>query len=160
MRVVLLILALQLVAPVHAQIWEGYQDVRFGFSIDIPPGFAAGATNDDGRTFTAAGGSQVLTVRGGGVLPGSFDDVWRDTQSSYGDAGWTLRYEPTPPNWTSFVGARGGRLLYVKMIPLCGGTKQYAMFAFEYPEEDATALDPTIEHLAASLKATSTGLSC
>jgi hypothetical protein len=101
MRVVLLILALLLVAPVQAQISDRHEDLRFGFGIDIPPGFEAGVTNGDDRTFTAAGGPQVLTVRGGGVLPGSFDDVWRDTQSSYRDAGWTLRYEPTPPNWTS-----------------------------------------------------------
>jgi hypothetical protein len=118
--------------------------VRFGFAIGIPPGYDDGARTDDGQTFTAVGGTLVLSVRGGSVLPGSFDDVWRETQSSYRDAGWMLRYEPTPPNWTSFEGARGDRLLYVKMIPLCGGTKQYAMFALEYPGKDAAALDPTI----------------
>jgi hypothetical protein len=101
MRVVFLILSLLLVAPAQAQGWDRYEDVRFGFSIAIPPGFEAGATNHDGRTFTAAGGTQVLAVRGGSVSPGSFDDIWRDTQSSYRHAGWTLRYEPTPPNWTA-----------------------------------------------------------
>jgi hypothetical protein len=160
MRVVLLMLALLLVAPVYAQGWGGYEDARFGFSIDIPPGFENVARGVELQTFIAAGGTQVLTVRGGSVLPGSFDDIWRETQSFYRDAGWTLRYAPAPPNWTSFRGVRRDRMLYVKIIPLCGGTRQYAMFALEYAEQDAAALDPVVGHLAASLKATGTGLSC
>jgi hypothetical protein len=34
------------------------------------------------------------------------------------------------------------------------------MLVLEYPREDAATLDPTIEHLAGSFKATGTGLSC
>ena len=164
MRAVLLLVAL-LLAPAALAAgdgWHRYENERFGFGLDIPTGFAAlpETTNTGDQRFEQIGGTETLTVSGGTVQPGSFNQKWEATKAAYGADGWTLSYEPVPPHWTSFTGARGGQRLYVKMIPLCGGTKQYGMFALEYPESDATTAEPVALEIAASMTRIGTGFSC
>lgn len=162
MRTLLLIVLLSLSAPALAQSWSHFENPRFGFVIDVPPGYTDSGTlhNEDGQVFTSPDGTAELTVLGGSVLPGSFNTEWERRQAAYAGAGWTLTYKPVAPNWTSFTGARSERRLYVKMLPLCGGTKQFAMFSLEYPAADEADLGPVIERLASSLTRKATGFSC
>jgi hypothetical protein len=160
-----LLVAVAMLLAVHsaaAADWATYENKRFGFSLDLPPQFAAvsGADQIDRRSLASADGSEQLTISGGIVQPGSFNSEWKQQQAALTDAGWALSYEPKPPNWTSFTGTRGERSLYVKMIPLCGGTKQYAMFALEYPSADEAKVEPDVLRMAGSFKHADTGFSC
>jgi hypothetical protein len=157
-----ILLLLAFVGTVSAEDWQQYRNTRFGFVVDVPPGFSGGALTDntEGQTFASADGTQRLTFGGGSVQPGSFNTQWKRTQAAYTEGGWALTYKPVAPNWTVFIGERNDRDLYVKMLPLCGGTKQFAMFAVEYPKDDAADLAPTLERMAASFKHLDTGFSC
>lgn len=161
-RVLVSLLLVASTASVAAADWTRHDYPRFGFAIDVPPGFAdTGDVGDgDGDIFTSADGAAVLTVAGGSVLPGSFNTEWERRQAAYRDDGWTIRYEPVAPNWTTFTGTRGDRGLVVKLLPLCGGTRQFAMFALDYRTADAAALAPVVERLSASLQRAGTGSSC
>jgi hypothetical protein len=153
-----------LLFALHAQAadWSRYENSRFGFTFDLSPQFEAivHADQSDARALSSADGTQVLTISAGSVEPGSFDTEWKAQQASLTDADWALTYAPVPPNWTSFTGTRGARRLYVKMIPLCGGTKQFAMFALEYDSADADAVEPDALRMASSFKHAATGTAC
>lgn len=160
MRTAIVVCLVLFAGSASAADWSRYEDTRFGFTLEVPPDLGAGEATEAGRIYSSADATEVLTVDGGTVLPGTFNSEWEATQASYADAGWTVTYKAEPPNWTSFTGERDGQSLYVKMLPLCGGTKQFARFALEYPTADGAALAPTIERLAASLQRVSTGFSC
>lgn len=157
-----LVLTLMGVSTALAGDWNRYENARFGFGIDVPPELHAlpATTNTGDQIFTSIDGTEVLTVKGGTVLPGSFNSTWERTQAGYESEGWTLTYEPVAPEWTSFTGTRDGRALFVKMLPLCGGTKQYAMIAFEYPKAEMEELAPVAQRLAVSMTRLGTGFGC
>ncbi|HHY50663.1 MAG TPA: hypothetical protein GYA10_13040 [Alphaproteobacteria bacterium] len=161
-RILSVLLLVAWSAPALAADGFRYENARYGFVIDIPPGFAdTGDVGDgDGDVFTSDDGTARLTVAGGSVLAGSFNAEWERRQAAYRDDGWTIRYEPVAPDWTTFTGLRADRRLVVKLLPLCGGTRQFAMFALEYPAAAAAALTPVVERLSASLTRAGTGLSC
>lgn len=163
MRIVVFIVAMLLGSAVAAEDgWYRYDNARYGFALDVPPGYAAlpATTNTGDQVFTQAGGTGVLTVSGGTVEPGSFNQKWEATMAAYEGAGWTLTYEAKPPEWTSFTGTRDDRRLYVKMLPLCGGTRQFGQFAFEYAESEAGDAEPIALGIAASMTRVGTGFSC
>ena len=91
--------------------WQRYENPRFGFGLDIPPGFAAvpATTNTGDQLFKEIGGAGVLTVSGGTVQPGSFNQKWEATKAAYEADGWTLSYEPIAPHWTSFTARMCGQ---------------------------------------------------
>jgi hypothetical protein len=101
------------VVVASAADWTEYRNTRFGFVVDVPPGFSGGALIDktSGQTFTSADSSQTLTVGGGSVQPGSFNTQWEKTQAAYSEGGWALTYKPVAPNWTVFTGQRDGHEL-------------------------------------------------
>jgi hypothetical protein len=154
MRLFLLLLCLA-ASPALAQDWQRYENPQFGFGLDLPPGYAGNA-----GVFRSPDGAEVLKVMGGTVQPGSFNDIWEKTQSDYEAAGWKLTYEPVAPNWTTFTGERDGQALFVKMIPLCGGTKQFGMIALEYPADDPATIDRVATRIAESMTRTGTGTAC
>jgi hypothetical protein len=149
--VVLLLLA----SPALAQDWRRYENPQYGFGLELPPGYSGNA-----GVFRSEDGAEVLKVSGGAVQPGSFDEFWEKTQSDYEAAGWSLRYEPVAPHWTTFTGERNGQALFVKMMPLCGGTKQFGMISLEYPADDPTTLERIAFRVADSMTRTGTGFSC
>jgi hypothetical protein len=161
---IVLALAAMLAGTVAVQAADSvrYENARYGFGVDVPDELHAlpATTNTGDQVFASIDGTQVLTVGGGSVLPGSFNAAWERTQDAYAQQGWTISYEPKPPNWTSFAGVRGDRALFVKMLPLCGGTKEFARIAFEYPAAQAEAMEPVALVIAASMTRSGTGFSC
>ena len=55
MRTLFLTLFVLFSIPAHAQDWSRYDNARFGFGVDIPPGFvgAGESENGDGQAFKA-----------------------------------------------------------------------------------------------------------
>lgn len=148
-------------APALSDEWTRHVDGRLGYAVEIPPAYGRmEGPAGDRLVFGSADGDEVLTLSGGSVLPGSFESVWARVQAEFGADGWRLSYDPVPPNWTTFTGTRGERAVLVKLIPLCGGTKQYAMLTIAYPADETARLAPTLERLAGSLRASGSGTAC
>ena len=73
--------------------------------------------------------------------------------------GWTITYKAVTPQWASWSGTRGSRILYVQAISMCGGDIIGA-FELEYSQADRAAFDPVVERLVASLRDSGTGWQC
>lgn len=157
-----LLLALLLLFPVTALAaeWDHYENARFGYRIDIPPGFAGGgeADNGDGQVFTSADGTQILRVYGG-FNTESFVMTIRAGLGFARDAGWTLTYTRVKDDWAVYSGTRGRHILYARAIPLCNGDA-YASYELDYPSADKTAMDPVIERLNATLEGGGSSAGC
>ena len=161
MRLTILIcLFLAAMSPAMAQSWGRYENARFGYAVEVPPGFVGQgeAANGDGQVFVSADGTQEFRVFGGNALDG-FEQRVVDAMGYARDDGWTLSYERTTPSWASFSGTRNGLIVYARAIALCGGD-QFASFQLIYPERDLDALHATIERLVASQEATGNSASC
>lgn len=141
--------------------WATYENSRFGYVIDVPPGFAGDgeAENGDGQIFRSADGTQLLRAYGGNILEESFEAAVTAAMGYAAEAGWSLSYERVTPSWSSYSGTRNGQILYARAIALCGGT-QFASFELEYPEADLSAMNPVVERLVAALRPTGNGISC
>lgn len=149
MRVLIFLVLTALAAPALAASWEAYGNARFGYSIEVPPGFDWGkeADNGDGRAFRD--GATKLFVWGGNIIEDSFEDAVAAAQALSGDDGWTITYEAVTPSWASFSGTQGMRILYQRMIRLCDA--QYAAFRLEYSAVDIGKLEPVVNRLVQTL---------
>lgn len=149
--IVAILLALFLsLGPALADDWGRYENARFGYVIDVPPGFAQGAesANGDGRSFRD--GASKLAVWGGNVIESDFEaEVAAAVRFAEAD-GWALTYQSVTPSWASFSGTQGKRVLYQRMVTGCSW--QYAAFRLEYSAVDMGKLDPVVSRLARSLK--------
>lgn len=161
MRTILTLLLALLVTPAFAADWGRYENTRFGYVIDVPPDFSGSgeADNGDGQLFTRRDGTQTLRVYGGNIMQIDFEiEVGRAAEYLDGE-GWDISYQRTTPRWASYSGSRGGMILYVRTITLCGAT-QYATFEYAYPKTAIKAADAVVERLVRSLKATGDGVGC
>ncbi len=153
-RFVILIIALVLVAsPALSQDWGFYANARFGYGIDIPPGYSGEgeADNGDGQIFNSDDGTQLLRVYGANALDG-FEAAVASAMEKAREGGWNLSYERVTPSWASFSGTRNGIVVYARAIALCGGT-QFASFELQYPERDLDEMHAVVERLVRSLEA-------
>lgn len=159
MRALLLALLLILPLPALAASGQHYVNVRFGFAIDVPAGFVGQGESDnsDGQIFTTP--TAKLTVYGANVLNGGFEDEVRQAQGADSTDGWNISYQTTTPRNASYSGKRGGRILYARMIALCGG-QQFAAFELEYSVADMSKFDPVVNGLVRSFQATQGSASC
>ncbi len=150
MRVLICLLLVLLAVPAFASDWGQYDNARFGYTVDVPPGFEWGkeADNGDGRAFRE--GATKLLVWGGNITEDSFESAVIVAKGFAEDDGWGISYEATTPSWASFSGAQGKRILYQRMIALCDGA--YAAFRLEYSAVDLGKLEPVVERLVRSLK--------
>lgn len=75
-RMALLLVIVSVSAALAASTWTRYVNARYGYGIDVPPGFAPRSTaaNDDGLVFLARDGA-VLTVWGSNNVLGETVDV-------------------------------------------------------------------------------------
>ncbi len=150
MRALTFLLLIALAAPALAADWEAYGNARFGYSIEVPPGFEWGkeADNGDGRSFRS--GATKLLVWGGNITEDSFESAVAAAKAFAIGDGWGITYEAVTPNWASFSGTQGKRVLYQRMIALCD--MQYAAFRLEYSAVDIGTLESVVERLVQTLK--------
>jgi len=153
----LLALLLLLPLPATAAEWSHYGNARFGYGIDVPPGFIGQgeADNGDGQVFKTP--TATLTVFGGNITAADFEAEVIQRQRFAEQDKWAITYQVSTPQTASWSGKRGGRILYARMIALCGG-EQFGSFALEYSSVDRKAFDPMVERLVSTLQAT--GGSC
>jgi hypothetical protein len=147
---VLAALLMALAAPAMADDWGRYENTRFGYTIDVPPGFEGQgeADNGDGQVFSTP--TAELRVYGGYILEGDFEDEVKALQQTAIDAGWTITYQAATPRWASYSGTQGSRIFYARAIALCDGA--VAEFSLTYGKADLRAFDPIVERLVRSLK--------
>src|SRR4051794_7376036 len=117
MRIVLALLIL-LAGPAFGADWLTYSNARFGYSIEIPPGFVPQpeADNGDGRVFKTPTAS--LTVFGGNIVEADFEASVRQRRAYLVDDGWAITYQATTPRYASSSGKNGAHIIYARMIAL------------------------------------------
>jgi hypothetical protein len=152
MRPVFIILFALLATPALAQGWDHYDNDRFGYSIDIPPGFAGQGESDngDGQAFAVDDKPIDLLVWGGHALEG-FEAEIAQRMAWDAEEAWNVTYQATTPRWASWSAIKGFRILYQRMVLLCDGSS-YAAFRAEYSVTDSAEMDPVIERLVRSLR--------
>jgi len=147
----LLALLLLLPLPATAAEWNHYTNVRFGYGIDVPPGFVpqGEADNGDGKVFRTP--TATLTVFGGNVTAADFESEVVQRQRDAEQDKWAITYQVSTPQKASWSGKRGARILYARMIALCAGT-QFGSFALDYSSADRQTFDAVVDRLVASLR--------
>jgi len=155
----LLALLLLIPLPAFAADWGHYTNTRFGYAVDVQPRFVAQGESDngDGQVFKTP--TAVLTVFGGNVMETDFEAEVAQREQFAKDEGWAITYQVSSPQKASWSGKRGGRILYGRMIALCGG-QQFASFELEYSSADLKAFNTVVDRLVSSLRATEGSASC
>lgn len=151
MRWVLAALLMLVPAAVLAADWGHYANARFGYEIDVPPGFVGQdeSENGDGEVFKTP--TATLTVYGANIVSGGFEDEVKQRREWAAGDGWAITYQVSTPDKASYSGKRGARILYARLIALCGGA-QLAAFELAYSTADVTAFDPIVTRLVHSLQ--------
>lgn len=148
----LLLLLLFLALPVAAvaQGWEPYVNARFGFTVEIPPGFSLvqEAGNGDGRTY--AKGEAKLSVWANHLSTGPFEEEVASRRETYLQEGWDLSYDRQTAGWASLSGTLVDSILYHRIIALCEDAA--ASFVLEYPQSMKAQMSPLVGRLVKSLR--------
>jgi len=146
--------ALALALPAFAQApWGIYENARYAYAVDIPPGFEGQGESDngDGQIFLFDGRVAKLSVWGGFIV--AEPDFEAEAGSRLAEdttAGWGLASQSTTPTWSTWSATKSGRVLHQHMIQLCDGAS-YAALRLEYAQVDRPRLDPLVDPLIASL---------
>lgn len=155
MRFVLaVIIALALAPSAFAQaIWGYYENGRYAYGVDIPPGFDGQGQSDngDGQVFLFDGRVARLTVWGGFFTAEPDFEAeanWRLAEDT--GSGWGLTAQSTTPTWATWSATKSGRVLHQRMIQLCDG-QSYAALRLDYAQTDRPKIDPLVDQLIASL---------
>ena len=159
MRTFLALIFTLLATPVLAADWGHYVNERFGVEADVPPGFEAGAPPENGDGLGFSTPTAKLSIYGSLIVEGDFESMVRQAIEWNEDDGWAITYEASTPGWASWSGKKGGRVLYVRAIRMCGG-EAYGAFELEYSEADLRAFDPVVDRLVGSLSDSGTGWQC
>jgi len=142
------IVALSVAGAARAETWRTYFNPRFGVSAQVPADWTMGPApaNNDGRMFTAPGGSAEITVSGiFSVLPRTQEFSLRTTPNE----GETITYKAVQGNVVVVSGTRADRIFYRKSVLNCAIWNDVSI---EYPAKDKTRYDPLVAHVAGSLK--------
>jgi len=150
-----LLLSLAAAGAVAADGWSRYENPRYGYAVDIPPGFSriSEAENGDGGTSRAAGGRATLAVWGTGLLVDSFKGEAGGRVESAKLDGWEISLNKISSKSATWSGTREDRILYVHGRPGCEGEAAY--FQLEYDADVKEAFDPLIARMAKSFQAKS-----
>lgn len=150
-RPVLAAFAAALALPVLAEEWRSYANPRYGYTIELPASFSIvqEAQNGDGITLSAADGAAELLVFGAMVTETDFAAEARLRRDFAAEDGWAISYERVTGNWASFSGSRGGEVIYVRGISLCGGAS--AWFEMTYPRTRIKTYDPVVARMVETL---------
>lgn len=153
MRFALILLLSLFALPALAQGWGHYDNARFGYGLDIPPGFVGQGEsgNGDGQAFALAGKPIALLVWGGLLAMTDFEGEVAARLRDDAQAGWSLTYQAVTPRWASWSGQKGSRILYRRLVALCDGAS-YGAFSAEYSIADRVMMDAAVERMAGSLR--------
>lgn len=147
--------ALMVVSPAFAEaIWGYYANARYGYELDIPPGFEGQgeSPNGDGQIFLFDGRVGKLTASAGHfVTEPSFESEANALFASDTEAGWGVTAQSATPSWATWSATKSGRVLQQHMIQLCDGSG-YAAIRLEYAQTDRPKLDDLVQPLIVSLK--------
>lgn len=147
------LIALALSGAALAAEWSSYGNARFGYVVEIPPGFTAirEADNSDGGTSRSAMGHATLSVWGANLLDQTFTADVASRMSSATSEGWVLGYKVVTGRGANWSGLRGDRILYAHAVPRC--RDQAAFVQIEYDASAKAAFDPIVSRVARSLRA-------
>lgn len=149
-RLVTALAVLALSAPALAQ--ATYGNARYGYFLDIPPGFSRveESGNGDGGRSSSKDGNATLVVWGSYLADRTFghEIAWRADQDRAD--GWDVTYQKEQRGWAVWSGAKDGRIFYARAVPLCAGAVAYVRL--EYAKADAKAFDPLVSRMAKSLR--------
>ena len=156
MRFALTLAAILILAPpAFAQaVWSYYANARYGYELDIPPGFEGQgeSQNGDGQVFLLDGRVGKLTVWGGYfVTEPDFESEANARFAADTDAGWAVTAQSATQSWATWSASKSGRVLQQHMIRLCDDAG-YAAIRLEYAQVDRPRLDELVEPLILSLK--------
>lgn len=148
------LIAIALTIPALAQpIWGYYENARYAYAIDLPPGFEGQGESDngDGQIFLLDGRVARLTVWGGffSVEP-NFEAEANGRLAEDTSSGWGLTAQSTTATWATWSATQSGRVMHQHMIALCDG-QSYAAMRLDYAQTDRPKLDPIVDQLMASL---------
>jgi len=135
-----------------ADRWTRYENGRFQYVLEVPPGYSAisEAENGDGGVSSSADGTAELRVWGGYILEGDFSTEIASRIAGDKSDGWTISYDSRHSRSASWSGSKGGRIIYYRAIIGCDGAADY--FSLEYPNVDLKSNDPIIARLVKSFR--------
>ncbi|MDW6022390.1 hypothetical protein SAZ10_11555 [Mesorhizobium sp. BAC0120] len=135
--------------------WARYLNPRYGYGVDIPPGFSpvSESDNSDGGTSRSADGQAELAVWGANLLNDTLPSDVESRIHSSEDGGWKITYSKLTGKWASWSGERDGRIFYARAIQLCQDD-QAGYFQLEYPASQRQAFDPLVDRLVKGFKHT------
>lgn len=136
-------------ASAFAAEWQSYTNARYGFAVEIPPGFTLvqDADNGDGRTY--ANSEAKLLVWAHHLTAGPFEEEVADRRATYRQEGWDLSYDRQTAGWASLSGTLIDSILYHRVIALCDDA--VASFVLEYPQTMKAEISPFVGRLVKSL---------
>jgi hypothetical protein len=133
--------------------WSRYHNVWYGYGVDIPAGFSEveeSGNGDDGFSHSSDGQS-TLQVWGSLASLGPFETDVRERIESDTKDGWQITYQQVDSGWASWSGERNGRILYARLIGLCGDEARGG-FRLEYLAAQRERFDPIVKRLVDSFK--------
>ncbi|WP_439631510.1 hypothetical protein [Shinella sp.] len=145
----LFLFLLLLPASALAAQWEPYVNARYGFAVEIPPGFTLvqEADNGDGRTYK--NGEAELRAWAHYLTAGPFEEEVADRRTTYQQEGWDLSYDRQTAGWASLSGTLVDSILYHRVIALCDDA--VATFVLDYPQSMKAEISPLVGRLVKSL---------
>lgn len=147
------LLCLAALAAHAADGWSRYQNARYGYSVDLPPGFSTvrEADNSDGGTARSAQGNATLAVWGTNLLVDSFKSDVNGRIESASSEGWEIGYKSVKTKGASWSGTKDERIFYAHGAPGCDG--QAAYFQLEYDASAKDDFDAIIRRMVKSFSA-------
>jgi hypothetical protein len=141
---------LLLAAPALAQDGWRYENLQWGFALDVPAGFVAAEAQNGGQAFELQGERVTLWVGGAplrGPLSGAVARHGRELEA----AGWRMGEQTSTPGWASFAATKGSRMRLGRMIRLCEG-RASAIWQIELSAAQFTQLSPVLGRLERALR--------
>lgn len=139
--------------PAAADGWGRYGNDRFGYAIDIPPGFSpvTEAENSDGGVSHSADDKAELRAWGAYLVVDDFAFEIAERIRSDASEGWSISYDRRTAAAASWSGIRNDRVFYARAMMGCDDAAIY--FRLEYDRADLDAYDPVVRRLVKSLHA-------
>ena len=154
MRTVLTLAALTLqLTQAVAQEWTPFGIKKFGFIVDVPPGFvyvrSVRENGEEGAAFRNADGDAIV-VWGIRLNIRAFRNQVEALIGQHEGEGWDITYKRLTPKWAAYSGIKDGLIRYVKAIAVC--EDRVAFFLIDYDRGFKRDYDPVVTQMEKSLK--------